>query len=514
MRILLLVLASATLLLLAPAKAELIEVSSGVVAHIVDPPEPVLHEPRIIGTTPGRPFHFLIPATGEAPLRFSAEGLPEGIQLDTGTGVMSGSAIKAGKYEVGVRVSGPRGETAGTLTIVAGEDQLALTPPMGWNPWNVWARQMDQEKMRAAADALVSGGFAAHGYQYVNLDDTWQGTRDAAGVLRTNEKFPDMKALADYVHNKGLRFGVYSSPGRKSWAGHVGSYGHEEQDARMFADWGADYLKYDWCAYPAIDASMEQIQKPFRVMRAALDGLDRDIVFSGSPMPYNWNWGRDAGLNAWRVYADINDTWERVTETALWQKERLYRVGPGGWTDLDMLVIGPMKWNDLGQPRLSADEQISHMTLWSLMASPLLIGCDLTRCDAFTRDLLLNDDVIAVNQDRLGAPARCVKEQGNVRRAAKVMRDTPLSALFPDKGEAIAEVWARPMSDGSLAVAMINLDDAAAEVSVSWEELGISGSHTVRDLWQRKEVGMREGELCARLPRHGALFLKLAKHEQ
>jgi len=513
-RLPLLLLTSLSLTFIAPAQEPIIAVPSGIVAHIVDPPEPVLHEPRIIGTTPGRPFHFLVPATGEGPLHFSADGLPEGIQLDSNSGVMSGSAMKAGRYAVRLKVSGPRGETAGTLTIVAGERQLALTPPMGWNPWNVWARQMDQDKMRAAADALVSGRFAAHGYQYVNLDDTWQGTRDGAGVLQTNEKFPDMKGLADYVHAQGLRFGVYSSPGRKSWAGHVGSYGYEAQDARMFADWGADYLKYDWCAYPAKDASMEQIQKPFRVMRAALDELDRDIVFSGSPMPYNWDWGRDAGLNCWRVYADINDTWERVTETALWQKERLYRVGPGGWTDLDMLVIGPMKWNDLGEPRLSPDEQISHMTLWSLMASPLLIGCDLTRCNDFTRNLLLNDDVIAVNQDPLGAAARCVKEQGNARRAARATRDTPLSPLFPDDGEAMADVWARPLDDGGLAVALINLDDTTAEVSVSWEELGITGKQDVRDLWQRKDLGTRDNELRARLPRHGALFVKLVKWEE
>ncbi len=244
-----------------------------------DSPEPAIHGPRIVGTTPGHPFHFLIPATGEKPLQYSAKNLPEGLKLDPETGIISGSLIpenaagtitndaKTGtlivtatgaigapdsKTVVEIEVSNARGTAKHELTIVGGQHKLALTPPMGWNSWNCWASAVSDEKVRAAADAMVKSGLAAHGFQYVNIDDCWEGKRDANGEILTNSKFPDMKALADYVHSKGLKLGIYSSPGPKTCAGYEASYKHEAQDAKTYAKWGIDYLKYDWCSYGQI----------------------------------------------------------------------------------------------------------------------------------------------------------------------------------------------------------------------------------------------------------------------
>ena len=227
-------------------------------------PKPAIHYPRIVGATPGRPFLFLIPATGKGPLTFAAENLPAGLALDGKTGIISGSLKSAGKTAVKMTVKGPAGAATATLTIVGGEHQLALTPPMGWNSWNVWADHVDADKIRAAADAMVTSGLASHGFQYINIDDTWEGKRDADGELRVNDKFKDMKALADYVHAKGLKLGIYSSPGPKTCAGFEGSFGHEEQDAKTYGQWGVDYLKYDWCSCQSKD-----LKAPYALMRDA-----------------------------------------------------------------------------------------------------------------------------------------------------------------------------------------------------------------------------------------------------
>ena len=225
-------------------------------------PKPAIHYPRIVGATPGRPFLFLIPATGDGPLTFSAENLPEGITLDGKTGILSGSLKAAGKTAVKITAKNEAGAASATLTIVGGEHPLALTPPMGWNSWNVWGGNVDADKVRAAADAMVKSGLASHGFQYVNIDDCWQGKRDADGAIRGNDKFKDIKAMADYVHSKGLKLGIYSSPGPKTCAGFEGSFGHEEQDAKTYGQWGVDYLKYDWCSCRSKD-----LREPYALMR-------------------------------------------------------------------------------------------------------------------------------------------------------------------------------------------------------------------------------------------------------
>jgi len=226
---------------------------------------PRINAPFITGATPGRPFLFRVPASGDAPLSFSAAALPAGLVLEPKTGIISGVIAKAGRYDAAVTVTNAKGKVTHTLAIVGGVDSLALTPPLGWNSWNVWGTTVDDAKVRAAADAMVSSGLASVGFQYINIDDGWEGKRDANGVLVANEKFPNMKALADYIHSRGLKLGIYSSPGPSTCGGFAGSYQHEEADAKMWADWGVDLLKHDWCSYSRIakDDSIAELQKPY-----------------------------------------------------------------------------------------------------------------------------------------------------------------------------------------------------------------------------------------------------------
>ena len=454
--------------------------------------EPAIHGPRIVGTTPGRPFLFLIPATGKAPLSFSANNLPEGLTLDSKTGIISGSLKKPGTTVVELAVTSPRGSATRKLKIAAGDHKLALTPPMGWNSWNVWARSIDDAKVRAAADWMVKSTLAAHGYQYINIDDCWEGGRDENGEITTNEKFPDMKALADYVHAKGLKLGIYSSPGPKTCAGFEGSYRHEEQDAATYAKWGIDYLKYDWCSYGHIakDHSREELTKPYRVMREALDKCGRDIVYSlcqygtGSV----WEWGTEVGGNCWRTTGDIRDTWGSMSHIGFSQDGHEKYASPGHWNDPDMLVVGNVGWGpNLHRTRLTPNEQITHITLWCLLSSPLLTGCDLSKMDQFTVDVLTNDEVLDVNQDPLGKPAG---------RRAK---------------DGVTEVWARPLWDGTVAVGLFNSGGRKCDVTAKWFDLGLAGPQAVRDLWQKKDLGEFEGSFAASVPAHGAVMVKIGK---
>lgn len=453
---------------------------------------PAIHGPRIVGATPGRPFLFRIPATGQAPLTFVARGLPAGLKLDPATGNITGSLTKDGPAQVELTVRGPAGTARRRLTVVGGRGKLELTPPMGWNSWNVWGTQVTAERVRQAADSLIRSGLAAHGFRTINIDDAWESTRDANGEIRTNTKFGDMKALADYVHSKGLKLGIYSSPGPKTCGGYEGSYGHEEQDARTYARWGIDYLKYDWCSYGQIAKgnSLEELQKPYHVMRAALDKVDRDIVYSLCQygMGQVWKWGPQVGGNLWRTTGDINDSWSSMSGIGFNQNGLEQHAGPGHWNDPDMLVVGKVGWGpNLHPTRLTPNEQITHITLWSLLAAPLLIGCDLTQLDPFTLALLTNDEVLDVNQDMLG-------KQGS----RKGLHGT-------------TEIWARPLADGTLAVGLFNRGREQATVTASWSELGLEGKQPVRDLWLRKDLGSFEGYFQAPVPRHGALMLRIGK---
>ena len=463
-----------------------------------DPPMPIAHfvadrpsinGPSIIGATPSRPFLFLIPATGKGPLTYSAKNLPPGLSLDPNTGIISGSLKEDGSTPVALTVKGPRGIARRMLTIVGGDHKLALTPPMGWNSWYVWCRTVDDQKMRDAADQLVKTGLAGHGYQYVNIDDCWEGGRNAKGEILGNEKFPDMRALADYIHAKGLKFGVYSSPGPKTCAGFEGSYGHEKQDAATYAKWGVDFFKGDWCSYKNIakDRSLPEMQKPYRVMRVALDGCGRDVVYSLCQygMGDVWNWGQLVGANMWRTTGDTSDNWAHMSGIGFSQRGHEVGAGPGHWNDLDMLMFGGVGFGNLHPSRLTPNEKITHMTLWCLLTAPLLIGGDIARLDQFEMDLLTNDEVIAVDQDPLGKQAKRVSKEG------------------------MLDVWAKPMSDGSIAVGLFNRDFARAKVTVTWSDLGISGRQPVRDLWRHKDLGNFDGSFSAETPSHGAVLVRI-----
>ena len=452
--------------------------------------EPEIHAPRITGATPGAPFLFRIPATGRGPLRFSTRDLPDGLHLDPASGILTGALRAEGRHQVSITVEGTAGSATSKLTIVGGSHQLALTPPMGWNSWNVWGTAVDDEKVRAAADWMVKSGLADHGYQYINIDDAWEGKRDEEGRLQPNEKFPDMSSLVDYVHSKGLKLGIYSSPGPHTCAGYPGSYQHEEIDAVTWAEWGIDLIKYDWCSYGQIakDSSLEELQKPYRVMRRALDLCGRDIVYSICQygMGDVSRWGADVGGNYWRTTYDITDSWSSMSSLGFGQSGLEEYAGPGHWNDPDMLVVGQVGWGPSLHPtKLTKNEQITHLTLWSLLAAPLLVGCDLTQIDDFTFAVLTNPEVLAVNQDPLGVQAKRVAQEGE------------------------SEVWMRPLEGGTWAVGLFNRGRKMTEITVDWKTLGLTGPQPVRNLWLRQDEGGFDGSYRTTVPRHGAVMLKI-----
>ena len=270
-----------------------------------DSPVPAIHGPRITGATPGHPFLFLIPATGTGPLTYSAQGLPAGLTLDKNTGVISGALQSAGTSKVRLSVTGPRGKGERTLTVVGGDHPLALTPPLGWNSWNVWAGKVDAGKVRDAADQLIAAGLAAHGYLYVNIDDTWEAGRDANGVIQTNDKFPDMKALADYVHSqRACGSASTRRPAPQPARGYTASYQHEQQDADTYAAWGIDYLKYDWCSYGNV-ATGDGVERAHQALPCDGRGLAKDEPgHSVQPVPVRHGGCLDLGSHWRQLLAD------------------------------------------------------------------------------------------------------------------------------------------------------------------------------------------------------------------
>ena len=365
---------------------------------------------------------------------------------------------------------------------------LAATPPMGWSTWNHYAHNISDTVIREQADAMVASGMRDAGYVYVHIDGGWQGQRDEKGVLHPLPTFPDMKALGDYIHSKGLKFGLYSGPGPVSCAGAEASYGHEEQDAQMFASWGVDYLKYDLCSYRMIMKieSGGDLTKSDALMRAAYEKMHQAILKTGRPMVFSmcqygldevWEWGADVGGNMWRTSNDINDTYERMMSIADRQVGLARFAGPGHWNDPDFLEVG--------NSGMKLDEQRSQFSLWALMASPLMAGNDLANMSAETKSILLNRDVIAVDQDRLGRAGDRVWQQG------------PL------------EIWARPLSDGATAVGLFNQLESPTHMTLKLEEVGMRGDATARDLWNHGNVGPIHGAYTTVVPAHGVVMLVL-----
>ena len=470
------------------------------------PPQPRINGPKVHGVRPGSPVMFTIPATGDRPMDFATEGLPQGLKLDAATGRITGALSQRGEYMVKLRAKNARGEASRPLKIVVG-DTLALTPPMGWNSWYVLEGRVTDRDMRAAADAMVSTGMIDHGYTYVNIDDCWMvkpgsedpslggEPRDAQGRVQPNKRFPDMKALTDYIHAKGLKAGIYISPGPTTCAGFVGSHQHEEQDARAFAEWGFDFLKYDWCSYDSIakDHSLTELQKPYRLMGDVLKRLDRDIVYNLCQygMGDVSTWGREVGGHCWRTTGDLGGSFENIPNamfTIGFGQNGLEKwAGPGHWNDPDYLLLGYLSnWQGGTAPTpLTPNEQYTHVSLWCLLAAPLIFSGDMTRLDEFTLSLLTNDEVLEVDQDPLGRQGRRVAQDGE------------------------REVWMKEMEDGSKVVGLFNRDEFEAKVEAKWADLGVRGQQRVRDLWRQKDLGTFDSSFSASIPRHGVVLVRL-----
>jgi alpha-galactosidase len=374
-----------------------------------------------------------------------------------------------------------------------GQMKAAATPPMGWNSWNHFAGRVTDADVRSAADSLVSTGMRDAGYVYVNVDDTWQGKRDAQGVLHPNERFPDMKALGDYIHSKGLKFGIYSSPGAQTCARYEGSLGHEVQDAKMYAEWGVDFLKYDLCSFSNNmheaekdhpndpNAAKDLMIAAYRKMGEALKTTGRPIVYSlcqyGVDQP--WKWGPELGASMWRTTDDIDDSYGRMIAIGFSQAGLAKYAGPGHWNDPDMLEVGNGK--------MTENEYKTHMSLWVLLASPLLAGNDLTKMSDADKNILMNKEAIAIDQDALGRQGDRLYESGDL------------------------DVWTKPLSGGRVAVGLFNRSWSTRDVSVDLGEIGFKSGANVRDVWKHEDLGRRSGVFTSRISKHGVTLIVVSK---
>jgi alpha-galactosidase len=484
--------------------------------------EPKITGAKVFGVRPGSPFQFLVTATGDRPMTYSASGLPKGLKINVQTGLVTGKLSKVGTCVVTLQASNAKGISQRKLRIECGE-RIALTPPMGWNSWNCFANEVSADKVKHAADAMVNSGLVNHGWTYINIDDFWENNRDSkdqslrgkfrdqVGNIVPNSRFENMKGLADYVHGLGLKIGLYSSPGPWTCGGCAGSYGYEKSDAENYAKWGFDYLKYDWCSYGNVINGLPDNDplkvsslsynggnelnvaiQPFKVMGEFLRQQSRDIVFSVCQygMSDVWKWGGSVGGNSWRTTNDITDTWASVKNIALDQDKSAPYAKPGNWNDPDMLVVGTVGWGNPHKSKLKPDEQYLHISLWSLFAAPLLIGCDMEKLDEFTLNLLTNDEVIEINQDPLGKQATCIQTIGDLR------------------------IYVKELEDGSRAVGFCNFGLEKVELTYKdFEKIGLNGKFNVRDVWRQKDISIIEtktGELLLKVPAHGVLLYKLS----
>ena len=356
---------------------------------------------------------------------------------------------------------------------------LAKTPPMGWNSWNRFRTQISDKTVREIADAMVSSGMKAAGYEYVNIDDGWQWKRDGEGNIVPNPNFPDMKALAYYVHSKGLKLGIYSSPGPRTCGGYEGSYGHDEQDAKTYAQWGIDYLKYDWCSASRIWKD-EDMPAAYQKMGEAIRAAGRPIVYS--LCQYGrfkvQEWGPIVSGNLWRTTGDIRDAWESMANIGFSQSDLSASASPGHWNDPDMLEIG--------NGRMSATEYSTHFSLWAMLSAPLIAGNDIRSMTPEIRDILMNREVIAIDQDKLGKAARRVSKDGDT------------------------EIWVRPLSGDAYAVGLFNRGTADAHIAVKWDALEIPGNPRVRDLWSHKDLGRKPYGFDAAVAPHGVVLIRVS----
>ena len=464
-----------------------------VAPYILTPPAPDaprINGPKVYGVRPGSPVIFRIPTSGQKPIDFEIHNLPVGLTLDAEGGIIRGTLFDRGEYRMTITAKNRFGSDKREFTVKVG-DLIALTPPMGWNSWNCWGGSVTDEKVRSSAQAMLDKGLVDYGYAYVNIDDAWQAKqRSGNGILNPGPHFPDMLDLSDWLHGEGLKMGIYSSPGPYPCDHHEGSYGYEKLDAETYAAWGVDYLKYDWCGYDQIFAregiySRKAFIKPYELMRKYLRAQPRDIVYSLCQygMDNVWEWGADVDGNCWRTTGDIVDTWESMKEIGFNQDKLYPYAGPGRWNDPDMLIVGMVGWsNNLRPTRLTVDEQYTHITLWSLLSAPFLLGCDVSRIGPFTLSLLTNSEVIDVNQDALGRQAQRVYDQDDI------------------------QIWVKELENGAKAVGIFNLSEEDCTFDIPFAKLGLTGFKTVRDLWRQVDVKMKSEKLEVFLPTHGCAF--------
>jgi len=480
-------------------------------------PLPKINSPKIFGAKPGNPFLYFIAATGERPMIFKASNLPAGLTLDSISGHISGVLPAKGNFPVEL-VAQNRLGVHKLKVVFKISDTISLTPPMGWNGWNSWAREIDQHKVIASSKALLNNRLIDYGWHYINIDDAWQGQRGGEfNGLLANEKFPSFDKMIDTLHQWGLKVGVYSTPWISSYAGfpggssneengfysdevrlnkrnfrYIGKYRFEEEDAKQWAKWGVDYLKYDW----RIETSSAER------MRNALDKVNRDIIYSisnSAPLNKGTDWVRLT--NVFRSGPDIRDSWTSVYLSTFKLADWTPFGGPGHWIDPDMLVIGNVTTGSPMHPtRLTPDEQYSHFSMHCLLAAPLLIGCPMDQLDAFTLNLLTNIEVIEVNQDPLGKPASLIKMDNNY------------------------QIWKKPLEDGSFAVGIFNAsplgdipyeyfrwgDEQALNIEFDVKDLQMNGPVNVRDLWRQEDMGPWEGKKSLRIPHHGVYLFKIS----
>jgi alpha-galactosidase len=513
-----------------PARENSAHAPKPTAAAILTPPAPAtprINGAGVFGVRPGAPFLYAIPATGQRPMTFAADGLPSGLTLDAATGRITGVLSSPGEHTVTLRAKNGLAAAERKFRIVVG-DRIALTPPMGWSSWNCWGDAVSQELVLSSARAMAAKGLREHGWTYINIDDGWQGLRGGEfNAIQPNKKFPDMKALADEIHGLGLKFGIYSSPWRGTYAGYVGGssdnadgtyawvqsgevnefyklnkdpsapdakpnwinwtfgkHSFATQDARQWAQWNVDYLKYDW--FPNDVSHVKE-------MTDALRATGRDVVYSLSNTGiYDSAADYMRLAQLWRTTGDIVDTWESVTRNGFSQDRWAAYTGPGHWSDPDMLVLGHVGWGPHLHPtRLTPDEQYAHMSLWCLLSAPLLLGCDLAQIDDFTLGLLTNDEVLAVNQDALGKQA------------------TQFSNL---DGKV---VYAKTLEDGSFAVGLFNRGETETVIGVKWGPWGnlptaqTGTTFRVRDLWRQQDLGEFKEHFEAPVAPHGVVLIRL-----
>ena len=484
---------------------------------VLTPPEPL--EPRINGASvwgvrPGHPILYRIPVTGQGPVTVKVEGLKaeklKDVKFDPQTRMLSGSVAEAGDYELVFLAENAKGKDERKFTLKVGE-KIALTPPMGWNSWNIYGGGVTDERVRETARGMHASGLADHGWAYVNIDDWWMKNkgeggkgkpehdgpaRDAEGRFIPQAKFPDMKALADYVHGFGLKIGIYSSPGDTTCGGCVGSLGHEMIDAKTWSDWGIDYLKHDWCGYGKVFSketkgrkpTVDDYAKPYRLMSKCLRAQNRDIVhaFCQYGMGDVQSWGEEAGAQVWRSWGDLKDNWTCVLNATESYAEAYKWTRPGFWCDPDMMVVGYLD-TDFGMHEsfLSNNEQYTHMSLWCLLNAPLLLGCDLNRMSSFTKNLLMNDEVLAINQDTLG------------RQAGRIHHDDE------------TDIWWRPLEEGGSAAGIVNRCPFKRTITFKFSEAGLSGEFWVRDLWRQNCLGLHRDEVTVEVPGHATFMIRI-----